>query len=146
VNRNTFYAHYDDKFALLEGILRADLRRQLHARFQERPVFTRANVAAVATVIIRFWGEVAGNCPRTEVSVHPALHQEIRELMDGWLPHEGPDGPFAPGARDTAITVMSWSLFGAAQDWSRGKRDRRPEDVAQELAKMLVPPPSPGRA
>ena len=140
VNRNTFYAHYNDKFALLESILRTDFRRQLHGRFEERPAFTRANFAKVAEVIIRFWGEVAARCPRTEDATHPALQEEIREMLEGWLPRDGQNGPFAPGTRDTAVTVMSWSLFGAAQDWSRGKRDRRPEDLAQELARMLVPP------
>lgn len=139
VNRNTFYAHYDDKYALLESILRADLRRQLHGRFQERPAFTRGNFAEVAAVVIRFWGEVAARCPRTDNTAPAALQEEIREMLEGWLPSEGQSGPFVPGARDTAVTVMSWSLFGTAQDWSRGKRERRPEDVAQELARMLVP-------
>lgn len=147
VNRNTFYLHYEDKFALLESVLRSDLSRLLHQRFPTRPPFTRANFAAAATIVIRFLGDLEAACPRTaretESLIHPAIQEEIRQLIDHWLPAEGPDSPVQPGSRDTVVTVMSWSLFGCAYRWSRGNRERRAEDLAQELAGMLVPPHGP---
>ena len=58
VNRNTFYAHYQDKFALLESIVRADLSRLLRQQFPERPPFTRTSFAAMAAIVIRFLGDL----------------------------------------------------------------------------------------
>jgi AcrR family transcriptional regulator len=82
VNRNTFYAHYQDKFELLESILRADLLAQLHRRFSERPTFTRANFAAFSTVVIRFLGDLRTACPRgareAEDLIYTTLQDEIR--------------------------------------------------------------------
>jgi AcrR family transcriptional regulator len=146
VNRNTFYAHYDDKFALLESVLRSDLSLQLHERFPEKPAFTRANFAAAASIVIRFLGDLEAGCPRTggsgENLIHATLQEEIRQLIDAWLPPEGPDSPVRPGSRETAVTVISWSLFGCAYRWSRGKRERPAEELAHELAGMLLPPNS----
>jgi hypothetical protein len=45
-----------------------------------------------------------------------------------------------PGSRETAVTVISWGLFGSAYEWSRGKRERSAEELAEELAAVLVPP------
>src|SRR5689334_17175472 len=64
VNRNTFYAHFDDKFALLESVLRADLSGLLHERFCEKPPLTSANFAAAAAIVIRFLGDLEAACPR----------------------------------------------------------------------------------
>jgi AcrR family transcriptional regulator len=143
VNRNTFYAHYQDKHTLLERVLREDLSRQLCDRFPEKAPLTRANFAAAAAIVIRFLGGLEAACPRTardaESLIHPAIQEEIRQLIDAWLPAEGPDSPVRPGSRDTAVTAISWSLFGCAHRWSRGKRDRPAEELAQELATMLLP-------
>lgn len=145
VNRNTFYAHYPDKFALLGSVLRSDLTRRLHARFKERPAFTRANFATFAAVVIAFLGEVQSACPRgsqeAESLIYPAIQEEIREKIDALLPPEGSGVPFPSGSRDAAVTVLSWSLFGCAYEWSRGPRERSADLVARELVEMLLPAP-----
>lgn len=143
VNRNTFYLHYEDKFALLEGVLRADLRTMLHQRFAERPAFTRANFAALAAIVFRFLGRLQGSCPRTareaETRVHSVIQEEIRQIVEALLPADFAQSTGWPGSRETAITVISWGLFGSAYEWSRGKQERSAEEVAEELAAVLVP-------
>jgi AcrR family transcriptional regulator len=142
VNRNTFYLHYEDKFALLESVLRADLRTMLHERFRERPAFTRANFAALAAIVFRFLGRLHADCPRTareaESRVHAVVQEEIRQIIDSLLPADFPQAAGWPGSRETAVTVISWSLFGSAYEWGRGKREHAAETVAEELAAVLI--------
>jgi AcrR family transcriptional regulator len=142
VNRNTFYLHYEDKFALLESVLRTDLRTMLHDRFGARPAFTRANFAALAAVVFRFLGRLDADCPRAareaESRVHTVIQEEIRQIIDALLPGDFPQAAGWPGSRETAVTVISWSLFGSAYEWSRGKRERTAETVAEELAAVLI--------
>jgi AcrR family transcriptional regulator len=153
INRNTFYAHYDDKFALLESVLRTDLSALVFNGFPERPAFTRANFTIFAAIVIGFLGDLEATSPRVggeaERLIHSAIQEDIRQWIDGWLPEEaanalnGFEHPVRPGSRETAVTVISWSLFGCAHRWSRGKRERPPEALAEELAAMLLPPRGP---
>lgn len=142
VNRNTFYLHYEDKFALLESVLRADLRTMLHQRFAERPTFTRANFAALVAIVFQFLGRLQASCPRTareaESRVHTVIQEEIRQIIDALLPSDFAPSSGWPGPRETAVTVISWGLFGSAYEWSRGKQERAAEEVAEELAAVLV--------
>lgn len=143
VNRNTFYLHYEDKFALLESVLRADMRAMLHQRFAERPAFTRANFAVLAATVFRFLGRLEASCPRTareaESRVHTAIQEEIRQIVEALLPSDFVSSAGWPGSRETAVTVISWGLFGSAYEWSRAKQERTAEEVAEELAAVLVP-------
>ena len=144
VNRNTFYAHYQDKFELLESILRADLLARLHRRFAERPTLTRANFAAFSTVVIGFLGDLRTGCPRgsreAEDLIYATLQDEIRQLIDQLVPADFVESTGWPGSRETAVTVISWGLFGSAYEWSRGNRERSAEELGEELARVLVPP------
>jgi AcrR family transcriptional regulator len=153
INRNTFYAHYDDKFSLLESVLRTDLSLLIFEGFPERPAFTRANFAVFAAIVIGFLGDLEAASPRVcgdaETLIYPAIQEDIRQWIDGWLPEEGSNAlngsehPARHGSRETAVTVLSWSLFGCAHRWSRGNRERPAEALAEELARMLLPPRAP---
>lgn len=143
VNRNTFYAHYDDKQDLLASVLRADLAEALQRQFPALPPFTRANLAVVATTVFRYLGELEAACPRTARDLEPfisaALQEEIYELIHAWLTAAGPRRAASDHTREAAATLVSWGLFGSAYRWSRGKRERKPEEMADELAAMLFP-------
>ena len=45
-----------------------------------------------------------------------------------------------PGcSKETVITVLTWSIYGAAQRWSRSETRERAEQVCREIVSMLMP-------
>jgi AcrR family transcriptional regulator len=143
VNRATFYAHFEDKHALLESILREDLSRKLRHHLPENATLSQESLLQVALAVFEFLADTRGQCPKAaqefESVTLAALQGEIYRLIHGWVAAE--PNVFPGHSRSAAATVVSWGIFGAAHRWSHGERKRPFEEVAREIVELLLPKP-----
>ncbi|GCE45224.1 TetR family transcriptional regulator [Thermosporothrix hazakensis] len=137
VNRSTFYAHFEDKYALVEDWLRGKFQRILA---QKLPASSSLHADALATLLLsvfEFLALVRQHIRRSDQQFEPlfeqGIQQEIYELLLRWLTAS------APGARkkerETTAQVISWAILGTAAQWSRGEQTIS----AQEMVRQVLP-------
>jgi AcrR family transcriptional regulator len=153
LNRATFYAHYPDKFALLECMVAARFQALLDAR---GVVFDGTCRGALRGIVLGVCDFLAGSpCSASAGNRQMQPHMESavvavvrRMLLDGLRPTAlaQPTGLVSP---EMLASAASWAIYGAAREWSQTP-DRLPsEEIAETLAALVVPilhSPSPASA
>jgi AcrR family transcriptional regulator len=130
VNRATFYAHFDDKFALLDWIIRDKFRtRALAALEPFEP--TPESVHRLISMTGKFLTELASQCPKRSFEAHPLVEAIIQNELHAHIMHAG-------SCRETAAAILSWSIFGVARNWSRGPHTEPVESAADRAVELLT--------
>lgn len=143
VNRATFYAHYEDKRHLATSLVRGDLERTLLAGWSERSSDPAKNLRAIATIFFGFAADLFGG-PGHEggecaLVIGPTLQEALEAFLRTWLDRDPEAMRAFPGAsRGTVATVLAWSLYGAALEWSRRSGRGPAESRAREIIALLV--------
>jgi AcrR family transcriptional regulator len=139
LNRATFYAHYPDKFALLESMVEARFNRMV----EERGIAYDGCEAA-------FNGMVLGVCdflastPRLESErarqIEPQLESAVvgavRKLLLLGLDRHGTRGPCSP---ELVAAAASWAIFGAAKEWVLTPGRGPSEEIAPKIVTLVKP-------
>ena len=139
VNRATFYAHFEDKYALLNYSVRDTLETMLESKLPESPVFAPENLRVVIITVCDFLAMLYGHClPAVRTNqyllIAAQVQMHIRELILSWLTHstEAVDAPA------TVATVTSWAIFGSALQWASGDRRETPEQLADQVLSVML--------
>lgn len=140
VNRATFYAHYADKYVLLDQTMHASFQQKLTSNMSQEAGLTEENLRSLILTICGFLTEVHGKCKEMKRQFEPLVESQIKEIMReillDWLKMEKlPRNGVPP---ELAATVASWSIYGAAQQWSREKRRRPAETFVRELLPLVL--------
>lgn len=138
VNRATFYAHFPDKYALLDSIMRELFGQVLARHLPAAPVWNVQNLRALVAATFDFLGEFHRDCRPGDTQFDPlierAVQQELAEVLLSWLKQAKVAG-MRPGLRlELVATVISWAIFGPAVQWGRSERT----PTASEMTKQTL--------
>jgi len=140
LNRATFYAHYPDKFALLEELIRVSFLQLLECR---KIRFDGSCATAFHPIILAVCDYLAelqksrsSKQRQFEAFVEGTVIDQIRViLMDGYKKH--------PVERNISPELIagtaSWAIYGAAKQWVNSP-DRIPAEEFVVTAANLVMP------
>ena len=161
VNRATFYTHFEDKYALMDWVVRDMFREALTQRLGPAPRLSLDNLRVLVMTACEFLGHFQGHCAPGDRTVEPQLEVKVQEelatfLLD-WLRQVplaqrqgqrqghgqhvyGTGGPASSTQETQAAmaSLLSWAIFGAGVEWSRGGRQRPIEDWAHDVVDTLV--------
>jgi len=136
VNRATFYAHFPDKFALLEDTIQRIFRQELEKRTLNACHYSEKNLHALIVTVCEFIVQSNRNCKSSdsqfEMLVEKQVRKQIYGLLEMWL-----------GQRNTHIdlntvaTAASWTIYGLAEQWSRDRGTRGL--TAEQFAEQVLP-------
>ena len=131
INRATFYAHFHDKFALLDYKIRQDFRAELEQRTLNACHFSVDNLRALIVTVCEFIGEANTQCKSPRSQFGPLMETQIKEQTKGllmtWLEQIGSNP-----SPEIAATAASWAIYGLAQYWNEQKdRDSLGEYVSK---------------
>ena len=136
VNRATFYAHFTDKFDLVDAWIRELFRRSLPDGFPDVPL-GRDTLTVLAEVTVAFTGRYVDRRIRANQGFEPlleaALREEVHELLRALIreaSYTHPDGDTEQAAR-----AVSWAYFGVALDRAR---DPEPRDAALVVDELVA--------
>ena len=141
VNRVTFYAHFQDKYALLEYTIREMIRQRLQSQLPEGSDYCSGNLARLIQTVCEFLDEMGRHCPPPYGQLEPLMEKQIKaeiyEILWGWLAEKPPAGLPSRTSPEQAAMVASWAIYGAATQWLQQER-REPVEAYVEGVLPLI--------
>jgi AcrR family transcriptional regulator len=140
LNRATFYAHYPDKFALLEEFVRVSFLRLLEQRNVHFDGKCSSAFRAIILAVCDYLTEVEASLSSKQHQFQPFLQatviDQVRLVLLGGFQKHPMERSIPP---ELIAATASWAIYGAVKQWVNG-----PDRVAQEefvtLALELVQP------
>ncbi len=143
VNRATFYAHFDDKYALLNHMVRDMFQQKLDSKLPESPTFTTDNLRLLTLVVCDYLGDFLGHCS-------PSAHQDERAIMArqvqvytyevilAWLAAT-PALKTQDGISPEMISmVTSSAIFGSVLQWAANGHKLAAEVLTDQILMTLT--------
>ena len=136
INRATFYAHFADKYDLLDQSIRQRFRQELEKRTLNACHYTDENLRMLIVSVCEFVSYAYRHCtnaqPQFEALVEAQVKKQLQELLQMWLEKEETDMD-----TNTAATAASWAIYGLVLQWNREKETERLS--AEQFADQVFP-------
>lgn len=141
VNRSTFYAHFEDKFAFLESWMREKFLEKLK---NELPNAALSDIGSLRTLILIVFDFLFCTRPymtfadrQYETLFEVAMQKELYDLLLTWLSEQAEPSVSRETVETTAL-IASWGIFGSAVEWSRHPQDRPAEVMARDVLEVVA--------
>jgi AcrR family transcriptional regulator len=141
VNRVTFYDHYPDKFALLDGMVSArfhDLLTQRGITFNGTCASALSGMVHAIIDFLTLTPGVACRAPQHQMEPHleSAIIGVVRGmLLHGLSQHQNPDGP----TPELTAAALSWAMYGAVKEWLRTPDRSSGDEIVPTVVQLLFP-------
>lgn len=137
INRATFYAHFTDKYDLLNNMVTQRFRAEIEKRTLNACHFTRDNLRALIVAVCEFISEAHGHCkmPNEQFQslIESQVRRQIQDLLKRWLENE--QARISPSV---AVTATSWAIYGLAQQWTNEKNRVPVEVFADQVLPLMM--------
>jgi AcrR family transcriptional regulator len=142
VNRVTFYAHFQDKYALLEYTIRTMIQERLHSQLPEELDYCPENLARLILTVCEFLDEMGRHCPPPYGQLEPLMEKQIKveiyEILQGWLADKMPAGLQGRSTPEQAAMVASWAIYGAAVQWIQQEHREPAHEYVQQVLPLIL--------
>lgn len=129
INRATFYAHFLDKYELLDIVLSEQLQALMTENFQVYQQVDEAAITHMFTAIIHVHDTLHMHCRRGYNTFTQMIEDKAKEQLKLI---------FLPLVKEEVqATLMSWALYGAYDEWDK-KRDVEVAKYAKKIAESLL--------
>lgn len=137
INRSTFYAHYKDKYALLESSITRIFRRELEQQTLSACHYSRENLQALIVTVCDFIAlahqQYKPADSQFEVLVEKQVKKEVQALLEHWLEESGPTNN-----AKMAATAATWAIYGLALQWNNDKNHGKVEQFARQISPHIM--------
>ena len=142
VNRATFYAHFDDKFALLNYSLRAAFDSVLEGKLPGLPIFSLASLHSLTLALCDFLAGFFDHCqPHGQTNGHLLMAAQVQmytyEVVLGWLTESEMPRISSHTTLEMVAQVTSWTIFGCVFQWATTGHQLAPESLADQVTGLL---------
>jgi len=136
INRATFYAHFADKYDLLDQSIRQTFRQELEKRTLNACHYTDENLRSLIMAVCEFVSHAHTHCttaqPQFEALVETQVKKQLQELLQMWLEKVETNIDVK-----TAAIAASWAIYGLVSQWSHERESERP--TAEQFANQVFP-------
>lgn len=141
VNRATFYAHFEDKFAFLDYWMTEKFQIIIRKRLPDDADFSQDNLHVLVQTIfqfqVRFRQYITPGDKQFEPMLEKAVQKELYRLLVQWL-KSGPIQSFPQERLEATALVVSWGIFGSALQWSRDVQVRSLESMVEDVIEVVT--------
>ncbi len=142
VNRATFYAHFEDKYALLESWMRTKFHRSLESQLPASSTLQMNTLRALIRGVFDFLATFRRYLRPADKQFEPlfevALQKELYEVLLNWLNQVPSQALALQGKMETTALIISWAIFGPAVQWSREEQTCSAEEMACHVLTIVV--------
>ena len=136
VNRATFYAHFPDKYALLDFSIQQMFRQEIEKRTLNACHYNEDNLRVLIVMVCEFVSKAHSHCsisePQFESLVENQVKKQLQELLQFWLGQTNSNVD-----PKIAATATSWAIYGLAVQWNSDKSPKKPS--AGPFADKILP-------
>ena len=135
VNRATFYAHFPDKYALLDYSIQKMFMAEIEKRTLNVCSYSQDNLRNLILAVVEFLSHLHTGCAQPhqqfESLVEGTIKKQIFDLLSYWLrksniPTELP------------ATVATWAIYGLASHYSHMKKRPALEKFVDEAFPLVA--------
>ncbi|GHO56669.1 TetR/AcrR family transcriptional regulator [Ktedonobacter robiniae] len=141
VHRGTFYAHFADKYALLEAIIREEFRDLLTSTLPSESQWERKTLHLLIETTLDYFKSMHRQCPPLDIIdplVKQVTQEELATLLYIWLKKSRRTHMRWQIPVEMVAQLMSWTILGAAIQWSQDTTTMSSEQMAQNVLLMLL--------
>jgi AcrR family transcriptional regulator len=141
VNRATFYAHFTDKYDLMDSCVREGFQRMLAEKLPPASAWSVHHLQTLVMTVFEFMAMVHHECTPTDHELDPllerAVQEEIAHVLTGWLQQAASQPKGSPPLPETVALVTSWAIFGTAVQWASGERKVAIDEMAHQVLAVV---------
>ena len=142
VNRVTFYAHFEDKYALLEYTMREMFKQRLRSQLPDGSLFSPENLARLILIVCELLAETGRQCPPPHGQLEPLMEKQIKaelyEVLYAWLAEAASGKTERRPTPEQAAMITSWAIYGAAVQWSQKEQPEPAREFVQQVLPIII--------
>jgi AcrR family transcriptional regulator len=137
VNRATFYAHFHDKYELLDYSISQMFRQEIEKRMLNACHYSPDNLRNLILAVCDFLSNIHSGCAQPhqqfESLVEGTIKTHIFELLSHWLGQTK-----TKISTDIPATVATWAIYGLASHYSHMKKRPALEKFVDEALPLVA--------
>jgi AcrR family transcriptional regulator len=137
INRATFYAHFPDKYALLDHSISQMFRQEIEKRTLNACHHTPENLRNLILAVCEFLSRVHSDCAQPHQQFESLVEGNIKkilfELLSYWLKQTNDKI-----STDIPATVATWAIYGLASFYSHSKNRPALEKFVDEAFPLVA--------
>jgi len=137
VNRATFYAHFHDKYELLDYSISQMFRQEIEKRTLNACHYTPDNLRNLILAVCDFLSNMHSECAQPHQQFESLTEGTIKnilfELLSHWLKQTG-----TKISTDIPATVATWAIYGLASHYSHMKKRPALEKFVDEALPLVA--------
>jgi AcrR family transcriptional regulator len=136
INRATFYAHFQDKYALLDYAVSQMFRSEIEKRTLNACHYSPDNLRNLILAVCEFLSRLHSDCAQPhqqfESLVESQIKRQIFDLLSFWLSKSK-----TKISTDIPATVATWAIYGLASHYSHLKKRPALEKFVNEALPLV---------
>jgi AcrR family transcriptional regulator len=137
INRATFYAHFEDKYALLDYWVQQQFRREIESRMLDACHYTHDNLRMLILTVCEFLSRLRTDCVQSQRQFEPMIEKQVKnqvyELLNIWLEKMN-----ASVSTEIPATVATWAIYGLASLYSHNKKRPALDEFVDEAMPLVA--------
>jgi AcrR family transcriptional regulator len=137
INRATFYAHFPDKYALLDYSISHMFMQEIEKRTLNACHYTPDNLRNLILAVCEFLSKMHSDCAQPhqqfESLVEGTIKNILFELLSYWLKQTD-----LKISTDIPATVATWAIYGLASHYSHLKKRPTLENYVDEAFPLVA--------
>ncbi|WP_018754943.1 TetR/AcrR family transcriptional regulator [Paenibacillus terrigena] len=139
VNRGTFYLHYNDKYMLLDEIVRDTFKKMLRDAVPHQPRWERGTLRLIVLTVLNCFEEKYRHRQPSSRIPSALLENAIRDELTFYLACLiGSESSDSSKESHAKAHIVGWAIFGAATQWSREIITMSAEQMADVICSVIV--------
>ncbi len=138
INRATFYAHFVDKFDLLEYNMREMFREAVRQKLADDAPFSLENLQNLLLVLGQVVSQLHHHCIPSDKQFENLAENQIKsqlyEIFTRWFKVSQENSGAAAVPADLWAMMTSWAVYGAMRQWVQKEQ---PEPLPVFVQKVL---------
>jgi AcrR family transcriptional regulator len=139
INRATFYAHFTDKYALIDRFLSSTFMDFVYRRVDSNADLSEETMKNLIISLCEYHEASNKRCMKNYDTVAPLVEKNVKNQLEGFILQlmikdcEDADQE----TLEIAANMLTWSIYGTTYRWNLKRKPESPEDFAVKILPIL---------